>query len=121
MPIFKKGNSNLPDNYRGISLGSVISKVYTYILGERLTEWTEREEEIIEEQAGFRKNYSCADQIYSLYSMVHRQFSKNRKLYVAFVDFRKAFDLVNRNALWHVLQKSGLPKNSKTFKAIQSI
>ena len=53
--------------------------------------------------------------------MVQGQFSKKRKLYVAFVDFRKAFDFVNRDALWHVLQATGLTRDTKMFKAIRAI
>ena len=97
----KKGDVNQPDNYRGIALTSDISKVYTNILNKRLAEWAEVEEKIIEEQAGFRAGYSTLDHIFSLYAMVQ----KHTKLYVAYVDFKKAFDSVNRNALWSVLRK----------------
>ena len=54
VPIYKKGDANNPDNYRGIALTSVVSKVYTHILNRRLSTWAEREEKIVEEQAGFR-------------------------------------------------------------------
>ena len=53
VPIYKKGDENQPDNYRGIALTSVISKVYTHILNKRLSNWAETENKIIEEQAGF--------------------------------------------------------------------
>ena len=35
--------------------------------------------------------------------MVSKHLEKNKKLYVAFVDFRKDFDTVKRNILWNVL------------------
>ena len=57
MPIHKKGDINQPDNYRGVALTSVISKVYTHIQNKRLSKWVEVEEKIIEEQAGFRKDH----------------------------------------------------------------
>ena len=66
MPIHKKGDVNQPDNYRGIALTSVISKVYTHILNKRLSEWAEVEEKILEEQAGFRAGYSTVDHIFSV-------------------------------------------------------
>ena len=121
VPIFKKGCPNNTDNYRGISLSSIVSKVYTHILGERITNWTESDNIILEEQAGFRKSYSTVDHIFTLFAMVQSQFQKNRKLYVAFVDFRKAFDFVNREALWHVLHKSGIKKNTKMYNALRAI
>ena len=100
MPIHQKGDVNQPDNYCGIALTSVITKVYTHILNKRLSEWAEVEEKILEEQAGFRAGYSTVDHIVSLYTMVQKYLLKHTKLYVAFVDFKKAFDSVNRNALW---------------------
>ena len=51
--------------------------------------------------------------------MIQGQFSKDRKLYVAFVDYKKAFDNVNRNALWTVLRKSGV--HNRMLRALQGI
>ena len=105
MPIHKKGDVNQPDKYRGIGLTSVISKVYNHILNKRLSEWAEVEEKILEEQAGFRAGYSTVDHIFSLYAMVQKYLLKHIKLYVAFVEFKKAFDSVNRNAPWFHVKK----------------
>jgi hypothetical protein len=55
IPIYKKGDDRNPDNYRGISLLSIVSKVFTSILNKRLYTWAEAEEKISCEQAGFRK------------------------------------------------------------------
>ena len=119
IPIYKKGDKNNPDNYRGVALTSVVSKAYTYILNKRLTKWAEREQKIIEEQAGFRATYSTMDHIFTLYSLVQKFLTRNSKLYVAFVDFRKAFDSVNRNILWHTLRKAGV--NGKLYRALRGI
>ena len=54
IPLHKKGDLENPDNYRGISLLSVISKCYTCVLNTRMKEWMEENEKIIEVQAGFR-------------------------------------------------------------------
>ena len=59
------------------------------------------------------------DHIFTLYAMVQKYLLRNTKLYVAFVDFRKAFDSVNRNALWNVLRNSGL--HSKLYKALKGV
>ena len=121
VPIFKKGNPNNTDNYRGVSLSPVVSKVYTDILHDRVSDWAETNDIIVEEQAGFRKSYSTIDHIFTIYSMVQRQFDKGQKLYVAFVDFRKAFDFVNRDALWHIIDKTGIRKNSKMYNALRAM
>lgn len=121
VPIFKKGDLNNPGNYRGISLLSVISKIYTRILNRRLVTWCNENSVIREEQAGFRQGYATIDHIFTLFSMVQKQFQMNRKLYVAFVDFQKAFDSINREALWNVLKRTGLSPHSNLFKSITSI
>ena len=111
VPIHKKGNPNLCDNYRPISLTSLVSKVYTHILNTRLTTFVEDEYILNEEQAGFRNGYSTVDNMYILYSMIIKQFCKNRKLYVAFIDFRKCFDSINRDVLFIILERNGITGN----------
>ena len=51
IPIYKKGNPNDADNYRGISLTSVFSRISTGILNKRLTAWTDTQEIITGDQA----------------------------------------------------------------------
>ena len=57
----KKGDPNDMDNYRGISLLSVLGKVFTFILNKHLTEWTDSNDVLSDAQAGFRKTYSTTD------------------------------------------------------------
>ena len=98
IPIHKKGDTNSCDNYRSIWLTSLFSKIYTAVLDKRLGVFTNTNNIIPEEQAGFREGYSTIDHIFSLYAMIQKQFTKDRKLYVCFVDYKKAFDSVNREA-----------------------
>ena len=107
-PIFKKGDVNTCSNYRPITLMSLLSKLYTSILNNRLTEYTVNLKIIPEEQAAFRKNYSTTDHIFTLYTLICKQFSQNRKLYVAFIDYRRCFDNINRQALFTVLERYGI-------------
>jgi hypothetical protein len=89
-------------------------------LNSRLYDWLESNKKICEQQAGFRKNYSTTDQIFNLYAMVQKCFSKKgQKLYVAFVDFRKAFDSVKHEKLLDVIQREGI--KGKLFVAIKSM
>ena len=121
VPIFKKGDDDNPDNYRGISLLSIVSKVFTAILNKRLYTWAEKENKISKEQAGFRKGYSTIDHIFTLVSMVKRKLNSRRggKVYVAFVDYKKAFDTVDRDKLWETLEK--LKTSSKMINMIKAI
>lgn len=118
-PLHKKGDINTPDNYRGISLLNVSSKIYSYILNKRLTEWVEHNNILHDSQAGFRRDYSTVDHIFTLLALVQKQLLSHKKLYAAFIDFKKAFDLVDRNYLWLVLRKNGI--NGKMYKAIKSM
>ena len=70
IPIPKKGDKNIPDNYRGISLQPVISKIYTTILNKRLSDWSNENNIIGEEQAGYRKSYSTSDNLFCLQTIV---------------------------------------------------
>ena len=102
IPLFKKGDANNPENYRGI-----ISKVFTSIINRRLYMWAEKEHKICEKQAGFRKHYSTTDHVFTLVSMISKCLYGERtcKLYIAFSDYMKAFDPVDSDSLWSVLQK----------------
>jgi len=108
IPLYKKGNRTSPDNYRGIALTSVLSKVFLHIVNDRINRWTEDKELILEEQAGFRKGYSTVDNIFVLYNVIEKYLNRHRKLYVAFIDFKKAFDSVDREELWPVLRRYGI-------------
>ena len=84
VPIHKKGDIHLVDNYRGVSLLSIVSKCYTSILNTRLYNWLEENDKIVEMQAGFRRNYSTTDQIFNLYATAQKCLNKKgQKLYVA--------------------------------------
>ena len=123
-PLYKKGDKDLEDNYRGISLLNIPSKILTAILNKRLYNWAEEKGKISTEQAGFRRNYSTIDHIYTLYNMASNCLygRKRSKLYVAFIDYKKAFDTVDRNVLFQILEKQGVStKFLKMLKAIYKI
>ena len=93
-PPHKKGNTQDPSNYRGISLLNVCSKLYGYILNKRLVTWIEEHGSIGEEQAGFRRDHSATDHNFALFAVIKKYLLHKNKLYVAFIGFKKAFDLI---------------------------
>jgi hypothetical protein len=119
LPLFKKGDVNNANNYRGISLCNVSSKLYSSVINNRLQEWVNLNNITGEYQAGFKKEYSTTDHIFTLLAAIQRQFANNQKLYVAFVDFEKAFDSVSRKLLWPVLIKNGI--RGKLYKCVRSM
>ena len=106
LPLYKKGNVNDPGNYRGISLCNVCSKVYGTIINGRLQNYIDENNITGEVQAGFKRGYSTIDHLFTLMACVQKQFNSNRKLYVAFIDFEKCFDTINRHLLWPILLKN---------------
>ena len=103
VPIHKKGSQSDCNKYRGISLLSVPSKVFTKIISNRLKPHVELL--LRENQCGFRKGRGCNDQIYTLQSLMKKAREFHQPLYVCFIDLRKAYDSVNRDTLWAVLQQ----------------
>ena len=65
VPLFNRGDKDIPNNYRGILLQSVTSKCYTTVLRNRLTKWMDDHEKIVETEAGFRKVY------FTIYIYIH--------------------------------------------------
>lgn len=119
IPIFKKGNVENVENYRGITLLSVVGKLFTSIINNRLNEWAENYHVYIEAQAGFRNGMGTIDNIFVLHGLITHCLNNSGKLFAAFVDFQKAFDFVVRDTLWCKLIKLGI--RGKVFTVIQSI
>ena len=120
VPIFKGGDNNNVDNYRGISLLSVLGKCYTSILNRRLYTWLEENNKIHNSQAGFRSGFSTSDHAFTLYAATQKYLTKSgSKLYVAFIDLKKAFDNVTHRTLLDSLYNAGV--SSKFIQAIKAI
>ena len=107
VPIYKgKGDRTECGSYRGISLMSVVGKLYGRIIEERCRRKTENL--IGEEQGGFRKGRGCMDQIFTFKSLSEKFVEMKREMYVCFMDLEKAYDRVDRENLFSVLYKRGV-------------
>ena len=94
---FKKGDKEDTGNYRGITLLSVVGKVFCKI---RLVERLDRGGILHEGQAGFRVNRSCMDNVFTLNELVQGRLRENKRTYAFFLDVQKAYDTVWRDGLW---------------------
>ena len=103
----KKGDLSQCGKWRGITLLSIPSKVLTKIILERMKDALDLT--LREEQAGFRKERSCTDQIATLRVIVEQTIEWQTPLYVCFVDFEKAFDSIDRQTIWNILLHYGVP------------
>lgn len=106
VPLYKKGDKAVCNNYRGITLLSVVLKVYERILERRLR--MRVEEQLEESQSGFRRGRSTQDHIFTLKQIIEKKLAKNQKVYLGFIDIQKAFDSVPRSLVWRSLQRRGV-------------
>ena len=105
----KKGNLQLYQNYRTISLISYSSKVMLKVILNRLK--PQAEEIIAEEQAGCRAGRSTTEQIFNLRILCEKYLQHQQNLYHVFIDFKKAFDRVWNAALWATMRKYNISAN----------
>ena len=103
IPLHKKGSMQDCDNYRGIALLSVPGKVFCRVIQRRLAKRAEKM--LRENQCGFRRGRGCIDHIFTLRTLAEKAREFNTTLYLSFVDLRKAYDSVNWEALWLVLER----------------
>ena len=95
IPLYKmKGDKKDHGNYRGITLLSYMGKLFTAALNKRLTEFCEANNILNENQTGFRKGYSTVDHVYLFMFIIDSIRVKKKKLYCAFIEYKKAFDCV---------------------------
>ena len=77
------------------------------ILQARLQQYVNRE--LPDVQAGFRKGRGTRDQIANIAGSLKKQESSRKNIYFCFLDYAKAFDCVDHNQLWKILQEIGIP------------
>ena len=101
------GNAKECSNYCTIALISHASKVILKILHPRLQQYINQE--FPDVKVALRKGRGTRDQIANIQWIMEkaREFKKN--IYFCFIDYAKAFDCVDHNKLWKILQEMGIP------------
>ena len=103
-------------DYRGISLLRIVREVFARVALQRLQQVTEKV--YPESQCGFRVQRSTIDMIFALRQLQGKCQEQKQSLFIVFVDLTKAFDLVSRKGLFHLLDKIGCPQ--KLLKVVMS-
>ena len=120
--IHKAGPVGNPEHHRAVCLINCLCKIFMNVLTIRLTSWTEANWVIDELQAGFRKDYSTTDNIFSHRALVQKYLCRARgRFYCIFVDFKRAFDSIQHANLWHSLERKGISQNSKFLRMFRSM
>jgi len=108
-PVFKKGNTNLAENYRPISLTCVCCKILEHIVCHSIRDHLDNNAILSAFQHGFRYGFSCDSQLLSTVDHdLMSGFDRIKQVDVAVLDFSKTFDIVphqrllgETSSLWH--------------------
>ena len=106
-PIPKNGNAKKCSNYHTVALISHASKVMLKTLQEKLQQYINHE--LPDVQAGFRKGTGTRDQIANIRWVIRKAKEFQKNIYFCFIDYAKAFNCVDHNKLWNILQEMGIP------------
>ncbi|KAF2357223.1 Reverse transcriptase domain [Trinorchestia longiramus] len=110
-PIFKKGNKQIPNNYRPISLTSVISKIIERLLKVRITKHLNDQNLTNHTQHGFREKRSCLTNLLDFFGEVNRIYDSTKAVDLVYLDFQKAFDQVPHKRLMAKVEAHGIRGN----------
>lgn len=109
--LHKKGSKTEPSNYRTIAVQNPFLKVFMTLLCTRMSSFAETKGLLPDLQFGFREFRSCPSAVSLLFHTASSRLSEKKRTYVAFIDFTKAFDKVNRTLLFTKLQQLGFPRH----------
>ncbi len=118
-PLYKSGNNKVLNNYRGITISSIMYKCFVSIIEDQVMDYAEKNRVFGETQGAFRKNRQCEDNIFTVKGICAIRKSKKQKTFLAFIDISKAFDTVNRDLLFIKLWDIGI--QGKIWKMIKAL
>ncbi|CAH2097703.1 unnamed protein product [Euphydryas editha] len=104
--LYKKGSKDDIGNYRPISLISNVYKVFAKVILDRISVRLDENQPV--EQAGFRKDFSTIDHIHTIKQIVQKYNEYNKNIYLAFIDYSKAFDCLEHQSVWQSLKEQGI-------------
>ena len=108
IPKSRTKDPRIPLNYRGINLLSCIYKAYGCVINRRLSKYLEENNLLEDVQNGFRSDRNCIDHIFVLYSIIKNRKNNSLDTFVAYIDFFKCFDIIDRNLLFFKLTEYGV-------------
>ena len=106
-PLFKKGSRNKPENYRPVSLTSVICKLLETLIRDHMVEFLVKHNLINTSQHGFLKARSCLTNLLCFFEEITKRVDDGSPVDVVYLDFQKAFDKVTHQRLILKLKAHG--------------
>ena len=108
IPLYKGGNAMLSVNHRPVSVLSIFSKIYERLMYNRLSEFIQLNGILYRLQFGFRKRHSTSVALMVLTDKIIKALNDGKYVLGVFLDFSKAFDLVNHKILLRKLYCYGI-------------
>ena len=110
-PLHKKGSKNKSENYRPVSLTSIISKLLESIVKDSLVKHLDKNALIRNSQHGFTSGKSCLSNLLEFFEEVTKTLDRGEAVDLVYLDFAKAFDTVPHCRLFKKLEAHGLGGN----------
>lgn len=111
MPLFKKGNKDMPSNYRPISLISCVGKIMERVVFKHIYNHLITNNLIYKNQSGFLPGHSTIYQLIDIYNQICKAFDDKKSTCIVFCDISKAFDRVWHKGLMFKLRQNGIRGN----------
>lgn len=115
VPLFKKGNKKKAENYRPVSLTSVVCKVLESLIRTFMMEHMETNSLFVKHQHGFRPGHSCVTQLLEVTDEWFDILDRGGNIDCIYLDFRKAFDTVPHLRLSNKLYSYGIRGTVRTW------
>ena len=112
LPLFKKGDNQLFNNYRPISLLPSISKVFERVVFNQLYSYFDENGLFYRSQYGFRKGHSTQFACVEFVDKMLQELDKKKIPITIFIDLSKAFDTLNHDIMLHKLSHYGVCGNT---------
>jgi len=110
-PLYKDGDPADPVNYRFLTIGGLLQKVWCVAMTRRLTHWAVGSGILSETQAAFIPQHGCEQHVYTLTESIRWNWQQGRDVSTLFIDLRKAYDLVRADSLYPLLRKMGVSQD----------
>jgi len=107
--IYKAGDRDNLNNWRPLSLGNTIAKLYSGVLADRVSRWAEDGKRISPQQKGFTRHDGCLEHNFILQSAINQARRTGQELCVAWLDLANAFPSVPHSHIFGTLTLLGLP------------